>query len=218
MSQTSENQEPVRTYSSGGRFEVLRVLVAVALTIVVIPLAYLGAWLVYMSVVPPYSATMEVPELKTAVTLRFYYIWDVQGDQGRRLTIQAPPGNTTIKMYAFDWAHNSRTSLYLTSERELAILGPMGDDRLVSLDTLIRKNARGPSDDWTYLGAFDFADFLEPDPLSNIARRWRELRFISATEQAECIPMRGDTIYQWQVRNNARQQHDCERYVSPKVK
>jgi tripartite-type tricarboxylate transporter receptor subunit TctC len=41
----------------------------------------------------------------------------------------------------------------------------------------------------------------------------RRLRFVSAAEQAECIPMRGTDIEDHQVRKAARQR-DCDHYVS----
>jgi hypothetical protein len=109
-------------------------------------------------------------------------------------------------MTAFDWAHNSRTSIYVTPERKIGIIGPIGDDYLASLDPPQTMTAREPSDDWSYLGAFDF------QLLGGGARR---LRFVSAAEQAECIPMRGTDIEDHQVRKAARQR-DCDHYVSEK--
>ena len=163
MSQTAGHGDPsTRASLSRGLGDLFRALTVLVLIIVGVPLVCLAAYLVYWSVVPPYSATMQIPELRTTLTLRFFYIWDEQTDHGRYLIIQTPRGHIKIAMTAFDWAHNSRTSVYLTPAREIAILGPMGDDRLVSLETLTTKNARGPSDDWTYLGAFDFETFQTP--------------------------------------------------------
>jgi hypothetical protein len=105
-------------------------------------------------------------------------------------------------MKAFDWAHNSRTSIYVTPERKIGIVGPTGDDYLASLDPLQTVTAKGPSYDWTYLGAFDF------ELLQGKSQR---LRFVGAAEQAECIPMRGADIARDQVRKIARQS-ECDHY------
>ena len=147
-----------------------------------------------------------IADLRTTLTLRFYYIWDEQADRGRYLSISTPGGTTRIAMKAFDWARNSRTSIYVTPERKIAIIGPIGDDYLVSSDPPQAMTARGPSDDWSYLGAFDF------QLLQGGAQR---LRFVSAAEQDECIPMVGADIEGDQVRKMARQRY-CDHYVSEK--
>jgi hypothetical protein len=160
---------------------------------------------------------MQIPELRTTLTLRFFYIWDVQTENGRYLTIETPHDHIKIAMTAWDWAHNSRTSVYLTPAGKIAIVGPMGDDYLVSLDPLTTKKAKGSSDDWTYLGAFDYENFHTPADWNNLSRVGRELRFITAAEQVECIPMRGSTIYEWQVRKAARQDN-CKDYARSPAK
>ena len=58
--------------------------------------------------------------LKAVVKLQFFYMWYEARDAGRYLTIQTPRGQITVRMHAFDWAHNSRTSLYITPDRGIA--------------------------------------------------------------------------------------------------
>jgi hypothetical protein len=164
----------------------------------------------HSAIVPAHSASTTIPDLETDLTLRFYYTWDENTDAGRYLYVNTPRGRTRIAMTAFDWAHNSRTSIYLTPEREIAVLGPSGDDYLVSLDPLTTKVAAGVSENWAYLGAFDFQ--LTEDG-------GRPLRFVSAAEQAECIPMLSEGPYQAdKVRTIARQRNCSHFYVQPAAK
>ena len=152
---------------------------------------------------PAHSARTKIPDLETDLTLRFYYTWDENADAGRYLYVNTPSGRIRIAMTAFDWAHNSRTSVYLTPERKIAVLGPAGDDYLVSLDPLTTKVAAGVSENWAYLGAFDFQPAEDGG---------RPLRFVSAAEQAECIPMLSEGPYQaYKTRTSARQRN-CSHY------
>lgn len=166
----------------------------------------IAAWSVYWTYIPAHSARLRVESLNATVTLKFFYVGDVATDAGRYLTIQTPNGGTTIRMEAFDWAHNPRTSLYLTPDQRLAVLGPMHDDHVVSLDPPQAARAfRVASDDWRYLGAFDFVregpGFGEP-----------VLKFIASDAQRECIPMRSEVKrYDWAPRNTARYR-DCPRW------
>jgi hypothetical protein len=185
---------------------ILIFLLAVAAVVVLLPLGAIGAWIAYWKLVPAYSASMAVTDLQTTLTLRFYYIWDENSDHGRYLRVSGPNGSTTVAMTAFDWAHNGRTSIYVTPRKQIAIVGPIGDDYLVSLDPPRTDPAREPSDDWTYLGAFDF----EGAPGVG-----RQLGFISAEQQAECIPMRGGRALDLNVRKAARQE-DCGHHIKNK--
>jgi hypothetical protein len=155
---------------------------------------------VHSAVVPAHSASTRIPDLNTDLTLRFYSTWG-NTDSGRYLYVHTPRGRTRIYMAAFDWAHNARTSIYLTPERKIAFLGPEGDDYLVSLDTLTAtKVAAGASENWSYLGAFDF-QFAEDGG--------RPLRFVSAAEQAECIPMLREGPYQADKARMSVRQRNC---------
>jgi hypothetical protein len=180
----------------------LRMTVGVLLASTAAPVVAVALYIAFWSLVPAYSASTVIADLQTTLTLRFYYIWDEQADHGRYLTVSTPGGTTRIAMTAFDWAHNSRTSIYATPDHKIGIVGPIGDDYLVSSDPPHTMTARGPSSDWSYLGAFDF------QLLQGGARR---LRFVSAAEQAECIPMVGADIEDHQVRKAARQR-DCDHY------
>jgi len=53
--------------------------------------------------------------------VRCYYIWDEQADHGRYLSMRRPAADR-IAMTGVDWAHNSRTSIYVTPERRIGII------------------------------------------------------------------------------------------------
>jgi hypothetical protein len=199
MSQTIDHSKPrgFRTSLWG--------IVGLLLASTAAPVVAVAAYIAFWSVVPAYSASTQIADLQASLTLRFSYIWDEQADRGRYLYISTPGSRTRIAMRAFDWAHNSRTSIYATPERKIGIIGPIGDDYLASLDPPQTMPARGPSDDWSYLGAFDF-QLLQGGA--------RQLRFVSAAEQAECIPMVGVGLESDQVRKTARQR-DCDHYYIP---
>ena len=191
---------------------VLRTVLLLAAIVVAIPLAPIAAWIVYGAIVPAQSASTVIAEVLTTLTLRFYYTWDGDNDDsGRYLHVTGPAGHLRVKLTAFDWAHNARTSLYLTPRREIGVLGPMGDDYLISLDPLGSRDrwVRGPSDDWTYLGAFDY-DYRLP------ARDGNRLRFFSAAEQIECIPMLGGQIGDYLPRTAARRNR-CRFDMDPRL-
>ena len=176
----------------------LFLLVFVMFFVLSVPAA-VAVWIIYWKVVPAYSANTRIANIETILTLRFYYTEDENIEHGRYLYVNSPKGSIKIAMTAFDWAHNGRTSIYLTPQRKIGVVGPIGDDYLVSFDRPTTDAARGPSDDWTYLGAFDFGVGIEMK---------RQLRFFSAAEQSECIPMRGAPIEDYQVRKGARRE-DC---------
>ena len=204
MSQAIDDGKP----RIGGFRTSLGVTVGLLLASTAAPVVAVAAYIAFWTFVPAYSASTVIADLQTSLTLRFYYIWDEQTDHGRYLSMNTPGGTARIAMTAFDWAHNSRTSIYVTPERKIGIIGPFGDDYLVSSDPLQTMPAKGPSDDWSYLGAFDF------QLLQGSARK---LRFVSAAEQAECIPMRVADIGDHQVRKMARQLN-CDHYVDPAEK
>jgi len=189
--------------NAGGLRGRLAFGVTISAAIILVPAVLVAALAIYLNGVPWHSASIDVAELQTRLTLRFYGMWGHAEDPGRYLTVDAPQGTTTIAMTAPDWAHNARTGVYLTPARQIAILGPVGDDYLVSLDPLSVDRTRGPGDDWTYLGAFDY---------ELLPRSERQLRFIAADEQAECIPMRGNGVDPSQARKAARQR-DCAYYM-----
>jgi hypothetical protein len=169
------------------------------------PLIILSFYLQYLLQFNPVRAETTIAEIDTRVTLKLYNTWDENTNSGRYLTATSPSGSTKIKMTAFDWVHNARTGVYLTADRRIAILGPSGDDYLFSPGAEQATSAASiASDDWTYLGAFDFA-FL-PDGTQG-------LRFILAIEQAECIPMQS-SVTGMRVRQEARRSR-CNRYEYP---
>ena len=185
-----------------------RIFLLMPLAIVLAPVVLIATIIAYiwmMGFIPAHTATMDVPSLRARVTLQFYYIWDPMKDGGRYLTVETPADRVTIAMAYVDWAHNARTNIYLMPDGRIAAVGPMGDDYLVSLTPL----AAGPlarvlSDDWSYLGAFDFVH----DPA---LRDYRELRFLNASELPECIPMRSEDTGHADSARNAARQRDCPR-------
>ncbi|MBN9087873.1 MAG: hypothetical protein J0J01_13260 [Reyranella sp.] len=168
--------------------------------VVAIPLTPIAALIVWGTFVPVYSAGVTLTDMPVILALRFYYTWDENIDSGRYRQVTTPKATIRMAMTAFDWAHNGRASLYLTPRREIAVLGPMDDDYLTSLDPLKSQSITGTAaDGWIYLGAFDY---------ESLPGRERRLRFVSAAEQAECIPMRSDEDWTLRVRSSARRP-DC---------
>ena len=208
MMETIEDGDLVRRrWNPIGATVALLLLAPLALILPVV--IVVAGCIAHSAIVPAHSASTKIPDLETDLTLRFYYTWN-DADSGRYLYINAPSGRIRIAMTAFDWAHNGRTSIYLTTERKVAVLGPSGDDYLVSLDPLTTNVATGTSENWVYLGAFDF-QLAEGG--------WQSLRFVGATEQAECVPMLSEGPYQaYKVRTSARQRNCSHFYVQPAAK
>jgi hypothetical protein len=167
-----------------------------AVSILLLPVILLVAANVYTEMVPAYSAAIHIKEIDATVALRFYWVWDGAKDEGRYLSVRAPSGGAALNICGFDWAHWARTSVYLTEERAVAVLGPHYCDYILrSPYRTIDRAFRVPSDSWIYLGAFDFRG----------SGSRHILRFIPAMEQRECIPMSGQDIGgDWAPRNGAR--------------
>jgi len=123
---------------------------------------------------PAASAKTFVPELNTSIEFELYSIME-DNDSGRYLTVSSPAGRFSGKISGFDWAHWSRTSLYMTEDHKIAVLGVSYSDHIVDPEkrTIDIMPPNVPSEAWTYLGAFD-GGF--------------NLRFIPASEQRECNP------------------------------
>jgi hypothetical protein len=181
-------------------WSVLRIVLLIVALVVALPVVSLAAWIAYGLLVPTHSASTVIADVRTTVTLRFYHTWDSDNDDhGVYLHVTAPTGRLRIAMKNFDWVHWARTSLYLTPQREIVALGVMDDDYLITLDPLgCSPWVREPSADWTYLGAFDY------DHRSS-ARDGNGLRFFSAAEQVECLPVGGGPVADYMVRKAARQ-------------
>jgi hypothetical protein len=179
-------------------FTWLRLQVAAGyLILLASPFLLLGAvlvgWLIYGALVPVFAANSSIQENDSTVRLEFFRVNDLFNDglqkSGRYLTITSPHGRIAYQMPGWDWAHRARTSLYLTGSKDIAILGPDGEDILIDVDrSKISRAVRISSGDWTYLGAFDFVQPV-------IGGHVRSLRFIPALEQDECVldalPMQG---------------------------
>jgi hypothetical protein len=209
MVQTIDHSDPPK--SRWGCLGAIVAFLLLAPLVVILPLVVVFAsWVAYWTLVPVHSASTKIGDLETDLTLRFYYTWDENTDSGRYLSINAPSGRIKIAITAFDWVHNSRTSIYVTPQRKIAVLSPSpGSDYLVSLDPPAATTSIGSSEDWSYLGAFDFVGATPAD---------RPLRFVSAAEQAECIPMLLEGPYEdYRIRTTARQR-DCSRYIRAAAK
>jgi hypothetical protein len=176
------------------RPRVLKVAAAFLL-VLVSPLLLIGAalafWTIYIAIVPAFAASTEIPGNNITVRLQFFWIDDLFDDglqkSGRFLTITSPRGRVDYNMPGWDWAHRARTSLYLTENNDLAILGPDEEDILIAGDPAkVSRAFRIPSQSWTYLGAFDFVQPV-------IGGYDRSLRFIPALEQEECVPDQSPT-------------------------
>jgi hypothetical protein len=137
---------------------------------------------IYVYFVPTYSARVRVDQVGGTIELAFFYTSGRSSD-GRYLTVGDPETSVTRPICGYDWAHHARTSVYLTPDRRIAVLGSEdGCEALVSIRPLAITHAvTGPSQDWTYLGAFDFTPVTYG----------RVFRFFPATEQPECVPWSG---------------------------
>jgi hypothetical protein len=164
---------------------------AVVLFPVVLLLLGLGGLYLVSCFVPAYSAEHHIAEIATTVRLSFYRVWDETTDSGRYLTVTSPKGSLSQKLCGFDWAHRSRTNLYLTPSGNIAVLGPSECNYMIASSPLHREaQFELPSESWSYLGAFDLV--------------WQntsvyQLRFIPASEDPECIqtydlPERPDVV------------------------
>lgn len=137
---------------------------------------------VYCYLVPAHSAATAIDRLGVTVELNFHYTLFDGGD-GRSVTARTASERMTRSLCGYDWAHAARTSLYLTSDRRVAILGSEdGCEALITPSPLAATSAiTTASETWTYLGAFDFTP----------RAYGRALRFFPAAEQAECVPWSG---------------------------
>jgi hypothetical protein len=141
-----------------------------------------GLYFIYGIVVPAHSAEIRIPEIGATVRLDFHYTWSVH-DDGRYLTVRTRRGSTTVGICGYKWTHRARTSVYLTEDGKVAVLGSEnGCDALASVNPLgITARFQEPSESWRYLGAFDFTPVTYE----------RALRFFPASEQRECVPRSG---------------------------
>jgi hypothetical protein len=149
---------------------------------------------------PVHSSRITLPGLNATVTLEFYMIWDVTQESGRFLSISTPHGSARGEIAGFDWVHNARTSLYETPQRDVAVLGPMGDDYIIHLQTpeLTTLSNFTSSEGWTYIGAFDLAGYNH------------SLQFFPALQQPECIPMRMEEDPSWlKMSRGEYRKRDC---------
>ena len=173
----------------------------ILLFILILPIALPASCALYVGFVPAHSASFHIDEVDTTVSLSFYWVWDETRDDGRYFSVRAPTGTIKHKMCGFDWAHWSRTSIYLTNDRGLAILGFHDCDYFIPLPRLtVTRSAPAQSDAWRYLGAFDLVHS------STGVAGTRHMRFIPAAEQAECIIMGGSNfVHDGMTRKHARQ-------------
>jgi hypothetical protein len=163
--------------------------------------ALLIGFVLYHVFVPVFSENFRIPGYDVTVRLEFFRTNDTFRDgmqeSGRYLTLTTSHGRIVYNMPGWDWPHRARTSLYLADGKSIAILGPDGEDILIDTDQLkVSRAFRIPSDDWTYLGAFDFVQPI-------VGGYDRSLRFIPAAKQAECVPQHPPN--QWVVRAATRQ-------------
>jgi hypothetical protein len=162
------------------------------LFIIFFPIFLLGTpialWVLKTVFVPVHSAQVEIPDLRATIQLEFYGVLACCDDSGRYLYLKTSAGSTVRKMTELDWVHWPRTSLYLTGDGRIAVLGPAYDDYVLDPKTLTIEPLRAgtPSDRWTYFGAFGAG-----------------LRFIPASEQRECTDARGQ-VYAWETRPQGR--------------
>jgi hypothetical protein len=186
---------PLREEQVRGLLQAFLVLLALPIvSILTLALIALGG-LAYSQVVPAATAETFIPELKASVRLELYYTLRDR-DSGEYLVVEGPYGRATGTIGGvMEWAHWSRTSLYLTDDGKLAVLGTAYEDYIVDPSNSTIKGLVGQiaSEHWTYLGAFDGG---------------HSLKFIPASEQRECnaTAMHDEEPYMWAARPHSRQE------------
>ena len=156
--------------------KVAALLIGGVFAILALPFLPIAAGMLYYSFFPWYAADHNVGAVRTNVLLEFYLLSDEAKDDGRYLTITNAAGRKRFEICGIDWAHYSRTNLYLTEDNNLAVEGVKHCDYVVALDKLELITWRGPvPDKWTYLGAFEI--------VADAPSRERKLRFIDASEK-----------------------------------
>jgi hypothetical protein len=163
-----------------------------------------------VTVLHPINAETEVEQRQATIKLTFDYILENrdgvvdESNSGRFLTVWIPRTRLTHKMCGYDWAHRGRTGIYVVGQHDLAVIGVDGCDYLVAAQTktVSRVPRSLPSEDWVYLGAFDWITRILPTRGSQVGGHHRFFRFIPAAEQGECI-MDGSPA-PWAVRPSAR--------------
>ena len=168
----SNSDKPIGIWQS-----LLLLVLALPLGVILVLALTISGYLLFTQLVPAASAKAFVAELNTSVRLELFWVLDVRNSSGRYLVIDSPKGRISGNIAGFDWAHWSRTSLYLTEDRKIAVLGVVYSDYIIDPSNLTIENLAGSvaSDGWTYLGAFDGG---------------LDLKFIPATAQRECNPTR----------------------------
>jgi hypothetical protein len=156
---------------------VAALLLGGVFAIIAMPVFAFLTEILFYSVFPWHSAEHYVEAIRTNVRLEFYLVWDEAKEDGRYLTISSPAGRKTFEICGFDWAHYSRTNLYLTKDNDIAVEGFDHCDYVVAFAPdmlkLIEWRATVPAE-WTYLGAFEI--------VADGPRREKKLRFIDASE------------------------------------
>ncbi|MEW6644799.1 MAG: hypothetical protein AB1586_30145 [Pseudomonadota bacterium] len=183
----------------GGLWRLFLVLFAMPVVVIVMMIPVVLGVVLWTELVPATTAEIVIPELKASVRLKLYDVWDVN-HSGAYLVVDSPEGRTTGNLAGVpDWAHWSRTSLYLTEDGKIAVLGVAYSDYIVDPSQRTFEPLTGPvtSERWTYLGAFDGG---------------HHLRFFSPQEQRECNPtaMDDDTRPEWARRQSRRRACDAE--------
>jgi hypothetical protein len=77
------------------------------------------AWFAASKIFPAHPAAFYIKKVDATVGLKFYWIWNETRDN-RYLTVRTPQGTVTYPMCGFDWAHWSRTNIYLAGDQKIA--------------------------------------------------------------------------------------------------
>jgi hypothetical protein len=134
---------------------------------------------------PIESAETAVPNTGV-VRLEYWGVADFWGsDFGRRYLILKDGGGEIRKSLPdADWIHWPRASVYETGDGRIALLTAAFDDHVIDpVARTIESLRRGaPSENWTYLGAFDLDE------------KYKGLKFFSASAHRECTDTLGKSI------------------------
>jgi hypothetical protein len=133
--------------------------------VLALPILVPASCVLYIDLVPAHSASIYVKEANTTVSLSFYWLWDeTPSNSGRFITVRSPRGTIKHEMCGFDWAHWSRTRLYLTDDRKIAVRGFSECLDFVSPDLIVTQEIPTGSKGWRYLGEFDLVSAASARP------------------------------------------------------
>jgi hypothetical protein len=147
-----------------------------------------GLWFAAMSFrgarTPAHTASAAVPALGLTVTAELFALSDLTEFE-RHLKVSAADGATLRARMGEVRGPTDRTSLYRAGEREIAVVGPLGNEgRFFAAEPLRRLDRPSrPASDWTCLGAFELS--VVPNAGDPARGRQQVFAFVPAAGEEE---------------------------------